>query len=134
MDVLENIKQSIELLDNVEKYYEELPTLQSNVDCALSDLYHCIENRKLKTDETYRIVKEIRKQRLNRRKLNNDYELLKTFKTHENKLMNSGSRKMLTNEMHKTNNRLNQPYKNRIYTDEKINEILGGKKCKGLKD
>lgn len=48
--------------------------------------------------------------------------------------MNSGNRKMLTNEMHKTNNRLNQPYKNRVYTDEKINEILGGKKCKGLKD
>lgn len=125
MDVLENIKQSIELLDDVEKYYEELPILQSNVDCALSDLYHCIENRKFKTNEAYRIVKEIKKQRLIRRKINNDYELLKTFKTHENKLMNSGSRKMLINEMHKTNNRLNQPYKNRVYTDDKINEILG---------
>lgn len=44
MEVLEKITQAIKLLQEIEKYKEELPTLQQEVDYRLSDLLHKIEN------------------------------------------------------------------------------------------
>jgi len=69
-----------ELLDEIESYSDELPLLLSNVDSGLSDLYHYIENKKLTTNQCYRMVKEIKKQRENRRTIKNNMELIKPTK------------------------------------------------------
>lgn len=127
MEVLEKITQAIKLLQEIEKYKEELPTLQQEVDYRLSDLLHKIENDSLNAPQSCKIVKEIKKQRLIRRDYQNDYEILRTYTNNVNKLMNAGNREMLLSELKKTNNRLNQPYKNRVYTDEDMKELLGVK-------
>lgn len=127
MEVLEKITQAIKLLQEIEKYKEELPALQQEVDYRLSDLPHKIENDSLNAPQSCKIVKEIKKQRLIRRDYQNDYEILRTYTNNVNKLMNAGNRKMLLSELKKTNNRLNQPYKNRIYTNDEMNELLGVK-------
>lgn len=118
MEVLEKITQAIKLLQEIEKYKEELPALQQEVDYRLSDLLHKIENDSLNAPQSCKIVKEIKKQRLIRRDYQNDYEILRTYTNNVNKLMS---------ELKKTNNRLNQPYKNRVYTDEDMKELLGVK-------
>lgn len=127
MNVLEKITQAIKLLQEVEEYKEQLPTLQQEVDYRLSDLLHKIENDSLNAPQSCKIVKEIKKQRLIRCYYQNDYEILRTYTNNVNKLMNAGNREMLLSELKKTNNRLNQPYKNRIYTNDEMNELLGVK-------
>lgn len=129
MEILATLKEAIDRLEEIESYYNELPKLQSNVDSKLSDLLHYIENNNLKAFEAYRIVKEIHNQRTIRRKLTNDYELLKTYKIHETKLCNENNRKMLLAEIHKTSSRLNQPYKNRVYSEEELCNIALGREC-----
>ena len=127
MEVLEKLTQAISLLQEVEKYKEQLPTLQQEVDYRLSDLLHEIENNSLNAPQSCKIVKEIKKQRIIRRKILNDFELLRVYSNNINKLNNSGSRELLLAEINKTNKRLNQPYKNRVYTDEDMKELLGVK-------
>ena len=114
-------------MQKVEEYKEQLPTLQQEVDYKLSDLLHKIENDSLNAPQSCKIVKEIKKQRLIRRNYQNDYEILRTYTNNINKLTNAGNRELLLSEVNKTNKRLNQPYKNRVYTDEDMKELLGVK-------
>lgn len=125
MDIIQTINGAIKLLDDVDNYEQEIPKLQSEVDSRLSDLYHYIENNKLKTNQCYRIVQEIHKLRRERRNINNDHELLRTLKANEQKIINTNNRKMLMTELRKTEKRLNNQYINRVYTEEEIKKILG---------
>lgn len=127
MEVLEKLTQAINLLQEVDEYREQLPTLQQEVDYRLSDLLHKIENNTLNAPQSCKIVKEIKKQRIIRRNYQNDYEILRTYTNNVNKLMNAGNRELLLVEINKTNKRLNQPYKNRVYTEEDMKELLGVK-------
>ena len=124
VQLIEKFQTIVELLDEIENYSDELPLFLSNIDSGLSDLYHYIENNKLTTNQCYRMVKEIKKQRENRRTIKNNMELIKTYKIHQNKLLNKDNRKMLLAEINKTNKKLNYKYQNRVYTEETLNEIL----------
>lgn len=128
MDILSDIKEITEKMDAMDKYAENLPGLQSDVDSKISDLLHHIEHNNLKAFDAYRIVKEIHNQRVIRRKIKNDFELVKAFKMNSSKLCNEANRKMLLSEIYRLNNRLNLPYKNRVYSQEELNSIVYGKK------
>lgn len=125
MDVLNSIKESISTLNEIEEYHNGLADKLSVVDNKINDLLHYVENNNLKTNECYRMIREIKKQREIRRKIKNDYQLLNCYKSNELKLSNTDNRKMLLSELCKVEKRLNQPYKNRNYTDEELNNILG---------
>lgn len=127
IDIVDELKTITEKLDNIDKYFDSMGELESNIDMKLSDLYHYIENNTLKTNECYRIVKEIKKQREIRRHLKEDYTLLSTYKNNHARLNNESNRKMLMAEMHKAKKDLAKKYKNRVYTNEEIKKILGGK-------
>lgn len=127
-DIIEELKDVISKLDYLDSYYDSLGELQRNVDLKLSDLYHYIENNNLKTNECYRMMKELKKQRQLRRTYKNHYELLKQYKTDIQKLNSIDNRKFLLNDMYKMRKSLNTKYKNRVYTDEELKEILGGVK------
>ena len=128
IDIVEELKEVIIRLDYLDTYLDSLGELQSNVDLKLSDLYHYIENNSLKTNEAYRIVKEIKEQRKLRRKYKQEYELLKTYKEDIQRLNSVDNRKFLMSGIYKTQKSLNTKYKNRVYTDEDLKIILGGKK------
>lgn len=127
MNVLDKITQAIKLLQEVDEYKNQLSSLQQEVDYKLSDLYHVIENDPLNAPQSCRIVKKIKELRQQRRKYLNDYELIKCYQNNIQKLTYYDNRKMLLAELNKTNNRLKQPYKNRVYTDEDMKELLGVK-------
>ena len=128
LDIVDEIRIVTEKLDALDNYFNSMSELESNVDMKLSDLYHYIEFNSLKTNECYRIVKEIKKQREIRRNLKNDYALLSTYKNNHQRLNNENNRKMLMTEMYKTKKEQGKKYKNRVYTEKEIIEILGGKK------
>lgn len=129
MNVLENIKTAITLLEQNEEYRDELNELQSITDRKIDYWLHYIELNPLKTAETYRIVKEIKQLRNQRRIYKNDLELLKIFKDNEVKMCNASNRKILMAQVCKTANKQeNAKYSYDAYTEEEANEVLGIKK------
>lgn len=127
-NIIEELKDVTTKLDKLDEYFNSMSELESNVDMKLSDLYHYIENNTLKTNECYRIVREIKKQRQIRRILKNDYALLSTYKNNHQRLNNEKNRKLFLAEMYKTQKSLNTKYKNRVLTEEEIIKIIGGEK------
>ena len=127
IDVINEVKMITQSLNKLDEYFDNLSDLQREIDYKLSDLYHYIENNQLRTNECYRIIKEIKKQREIRRRLKNDYELLKIYKNNYARFNNENNRKMLLADINKTNKELNKSYKNRIYSEEEMNQILGKK-------
>ena len=137
MNIIEDVKYICNKLDNIQSSIDELSNKLSTLELQEQDLLHLIENSTLKTNQCYRVIKEIRKCRLERRKVKNDMELARTYQTLQYKVMSAEfrgllrgefsteNRKFLLTELNKTNSRLNQPYKNRIYTEEEIKEMLG---------
>lgn len=123
MNIIDNILEANKLLNELDEYYDSLPSLQSKVDSQLSDLYHYIENNKLNAIQSCKIVKEIKNKREERRKILNDYEILKTYITNSNKLNNKDNRKFLICEVNKTKNNLATNYKNRYYTEEQFKTL-----------
>lgn len=124
-NVIDKIIETSKILNELDEYKDSLPTLLSNVDSKLSDLYHLIENNSLKTNQCYRVVKEIKKLRIERRKIKNDMELFKTYESDNSKLLNYEYRKFLLNNIKLTNKKLQSTYKNRVYTEEEITQLLG---------
>ena len=130
MNVQENIKTAIELLDENNEYYKQLigeNGLSSITDQKIDFWLHYIEfNDKIKLMQMYRIIKEIRRLRKERRKYKNDTALLKLFKDNEQKLVNNDHRKILLTQIYKTTNRQeNAKYSYAAYSKEEAEKILG---------
>ncbi len=125
MNVKETLIEVQKLLQVLEDKYLDLPKKQSEVDSKLSDIYHYIENNNLNTNQRYRAVGAIAKLRKERREILNEYELLKTYKLHEQKLCEESNRKMLIAELAKREKSLDLEYKNRVYTEEELQKIIG---------
>lgn len=126
INVKDKIIEVSKMLDELDEYDDSLSSSLSTVDSKICDLMHLIENNTLKTNQCYRIVRELRKLRLERRKIKNDMDLLQVFKTEKNKLLNVEYRKFLLNSIYKEDKRQNNvKYNNRIYSEEELKEILG---------
>ena len=111
-------------MDEVDSYFDNLPSLQSNNDLIISDLYHYIEHNKLDSKASYRMIKKLRENLLIRREYKEEYELLRVLKQHQNKLLQKENRKMLLSELGKAQKRLKSEYKYRILSENDIKEKL----------
>ena len=118
--------KTIKSLNAIDEYKDSLTDKLSEQDKKLSDLYHYIEDNKLSTSQCYRMIKEIKIQRNIRRKIKCDMALFATYDNHINKMLKTDNRNMLLAELNKANNRIHAEYKNRIYTDEELKELIGG--------
>ena len=125
MDIVEEITNAIKILDEVEVYTEGLCEALSNQDQKTSDLLHYIENNNINAAQSCHLIKEIKKVRIERRKIKNDMEIARAFKDNIGKLINTENRKMILSKLHKTSKQLESEYKNRIYTTQDFTEILG---------
>lgn len=126
MNILDKVIEVNKILDEIDEYDKQLSDLLSTVDSKLCDLYHTIENNKLKTNQCYRIVQEIHKLRLERRKIKNDMGLMAVYNNNRNKLVNYDFRKILLNNLGKENKKLlNSNYNNRKYSEEEIKDLIG---------
>lgn len=133
MDIIDEMEVIVKKLDELQTYIDSLPTALSVVDSKMCDLRHGIEFNKIRLKGYYRLFKEFKELTLERRKIKNDMELGRTLNTHLNKLLSGGNRDMLIHELKKTNGRLHQPYKNRIYSEKQMDYFLGrGDKCEVL--
>ncbi len=126
INVKDKIIEVSKLLDELDKYDDSLSNLLSNVDSKICDLMHLIENNVLRTNQCYRVIRELHKLRLERRKIKNDMDLIQVFKFEKNKLLNIENRKFLLSAIGKENKRhQNAKYINRVYTEEEIKKLIG---------
>ena len=129
IDLLETIIVVIQYLDELENYINTLEDKYIKINQKQQDLLHLIENNKLKTNECYRVIKELHKVRLERRKIKNDMELANTFKLHKTQLLSISNREFLKSLLIKKQEQLvTSKYKNRIYTEDELKEMMGSER------
>lgn len=129
--LLELITTGLSALDEIDNMIETQSSELQSVDLELSDLYHLYENRgDLNKDQAYNIYKRIHELRVIRRILQEEHELELTYNANKSKLSGENTRQFLLAEIKKTQNRLGSEYKNRILTEEMINNLLEEKEVK----
>ena len=129
--IVDKIKNAIDVLNEIDNMIQTQSQELQQVDYKLSDLYHLIENNKLSDEASINIIKTIHKLRKQRRSLNNEHELEVVYQNHKSKMTGNDTRQFLMNELYKTNKKLKSEYKNRIYTEEEINQLIMPKKKRG---
>ena len=126
MNVIEEVTTIVTLLNELDNYSSSLVNKISELDLRQQDLLHYIENNSLKTNECYRIIRELKKIRESRRKVKNDMDLLSKYNEQKTKLVSTDNRRFLLAEMHKREKILGKSYTNKGYTDEELEAILKG--------
>ena len=121
--VLDKIKEAIKILDEIDEMIETQPQELQKIDYELSDLYHYIENENMTNETCVKVVERIKYLRLLRRSLNNEYSIEKAYKDNSNKMMGNNTRVFLLHSVCESADKLNQEYKNRVLTEEDINNL-----------
>ena len=129
--IIESISNAIAILDEIDNMIESQPKELQQVDYKLSDLYHLIENNELSDEASINIVKEIHKLRKERRSLNNEHDIEVLYQNQKSKMIGNDTRQFLMTDVRKLLKKLNSDYKNRVYTDEEIQELIKPKKKRG---
>lgn len=129
--VYEKIKQAMNLLDEIDEMIKTQSIELQQVDYELSDWYHYIENNNIDENSSKKVLEEIQRLRKVRRGLQNEYEIENTYKNNSSKVMGNNTRGLLLAEINKTMSRLDCDYKNRVLTEDSINELLNAKKRRG---
>ena len=136
MDVVENLRESVRLLKEIDEYCDELTGengLISICDRKIDYWEHYLEFEKLIPAQVYRIAREIKRLRILRRRYKNDAELIRVYKANEMKMQNAGNREILLIQVHKTDSKQkNATYSYSAYTEEERDCILGIKESKDL--
>lgn len=126
MNVVEEIKEIVAKLDKIDDYNNSLGNKLSVVDSKTQDLLHYIENNKINVLWCYRMLKEIKSLRQERRKIKNDMELLSKYNEHKNKIISKDNRQFLLAEVYKKEKLLGKNYVNKQYTENEMQKIIKG--------
>lgn len=124
MDISTKVKEVVESLDELDKYIDNLPDICSKNDQSISDLYHYIENNKLDSKASYRMIKELKSRLIDRRKIKQEQELAHTLRTYQQRIVGSENRKLLLGEIGKTEKKLNTQYRYRVYNEDELREKM----------
>lgn len=128
MSILEKIKQIVRLLHENEESIEILKNKLSDSDKKIDYWLHYIELENVPVTQSYKIIKELKRLRQERRNCKNELSLMKVFKDNEQKLCNDQNRDILLNVVCKTNRKQEEAvYSYDAYSQEEINQILGNK-------
>jgi hypothetical protein len=124
MEVLDKIKQVVELLDELDDYLDLLPGLQSESDQRISDIYHYIETNSLNYKNSYRLTKELKEVLLKRRDYKNDFAILKKFNDEKGRLNLKANRQILISDLYKAQKNLVYHY--RVYDEQEFKDRMEG--------
>lgn len=124
MNIVEEVKEVISKLNAIDSYNSSLSQRLSVIDKKQQDILHLIESQKISAFEAYRIIKELRQVRIERRKIKNDMELLRVYDENKNKLSSNENRQFLLHEVCKKEKNLNTEYKYQEYTKEELESII----------
>lgn len=126
MNIVEEIKKIVTKLNEIDDYNGALNQKLNVLDEKTQDILHYIENNKIGAFDCYRIIKELKQIRVERRKVKQDIELSRAYDSCKNKLISKDNRQFLIQEICKREKQLQTTYKNRVYGEDEIKGICGG--------
>lgn len=122
---LGTLHRVISTLDELDELIDTNGDRQSKVDLELSDWLHKLQyDDELTKEQITNIGIKIKELRKERESLRNEYELITEFSKNKNKLFQKENRQFLVHSIKQRLERLNQPYNNRVLTDDEMNEVL----------
>ena len=122
---LGTLHRVITTLDELDELIDTNGDRQSKIDLELSDWLHKLQyDDDLTTEQITNIGIKIKELRKERESLRNEYELITEFSKNKNKLFQKENRQFLVHNIKQRLERLNQPYNNRVLTDDEMNEVL----------
>ena len=125
MDIFKQFEKALAMLNTIETNEKILQEKQSEYDSKIQFWLHFVENNKMSTKQSYRIMRELKKLRTERREIKNNLDMLRSFHEAEDKLKGVDNRCMLLGQLRKLRNRQeNWIYINEIYSDKEIEKIL----------
>lgn len=122
-EIVSKIKLVIKTLDEIDDFIDTQNEEMSKIDLELSDWIHFIENNDFNEEISHKVVSKIRDLRQRRRSLCNEQAIESTYKNNASKVMGNNTRPFLLNEIERTVKQLDTEYKNRVLTDEDIQEL-----------
>lgn len=127
MNVKEKIQEVSLILDELDDYKDSLSLKLSEMDLRKSDLYHYLELMSLDSKKCYRFCKELKKVLLQRRKIKEDFAVMKHFEEQKTKLINGReNRQLLVNSVFKHYKNIVKIGESKVYTEEELKELIGG--------
>lgn len=125
MGVLDNVREAVELLDDVEDLEDKFSKQESISDKKIDYWLHRIEFETIPVTQAYKIIKEIKRLRIARREAKRELWLIKVYKDNQGKLCNTDNRKMLLSNLYKTSNKQqNAQYSYDAYTTAELEEVF----------
>lgn len=122
---LATLQRAINTLNELDDIIETNGDRQSKIDLELSDWLHKLQNDDtLSTSQVANIGFKIKALRKERESLRNEFALIQEFEANKKKLYEKSNREFLKNDMHLRLKKLNQPYSNRILTEEDFDKVL----------
>ena len=129
VDIVKTVTDICKKLDELDVYIDSLPTLHSEMDMRMSDLYHPIENEELTVKQAKRFTDEIQSVCNNRRIIKTDTAIAKVFRDNQGKLLQKDNRQLLLSRLNSlAKMKENTDYYYRVYTEGEINKLLGIRK------
>ena len=128
--LVDKITQAVKILDEIDEMISTQGQELQKIDLELSDLYHFIENNNVNDDTSVKLIERIKYLRLMRRSLQREYEIENAYKNNSSKMMGNNTRPFLLNTIKQTVKNLNTEYKNRVLTDEDIQNLQSTEKKK----
>lgn len=115
------------ILDEIDCFSSNIPSKDQEFDLKLSDLYHKLENMNLDSKKCYRFCKELKTVLLERREYKNNKDIYMLYNKNIQKLFSGvDNRKIVLSQLSTEEKKLrSSKYKNRIYTEEELNERIG---------
>lgn len=124
MNIVEEIKEIVDKLNELDDYNSSLNQKLNVLDEKTQDILHYIENNKISAFGCYRIIRELKQIRVERRKVKYDMELARTYDKQKNKLISKDNRQFLVQEICKCEKQLPTKYTNRQYTNDELKNIV----------
>lgn len=128
MNIMNKLTEAIDLLNEVDEYGSSLVSKLSELDSKEQDLLHYIENNKICVLWCYRMIRQLKNLREERRKVKHDMEMLSKFNEIKVRITSKDNRQFILTELYKKEKQLHTTYKNRQYSEDDIQKILKGDK------
>ena len=122
--IADKIRELVKTLDDIDGLIKTRVEELQKIDLELSDWLHFIENNEFEEQISHKVVMKIRELRKKRRSLCKEQAIEEVYKNNSSKVMGNNTRPFLLTEVERTIKNLDSEYKNRVITDEDIQEIL----------
>lgn len=137
-EIIEKIRDIEKNFNEVDEYFDNISSYQSQNDEYISDLLHYMEVNEFTQASALKFVKLLKEKRLKRRTLNNDWEIKRVFDSGRQRFSAGvDQRNMFMASLYKKERELSHPYNPRQVEFDEIDQLISvkrGRKSKKEKE